>query len=218
MRLPYSWYFQFYTPPDQKRGQIKLIVAREQCLLKTIFWRSYMENLETLLTDVITADRGKNILITGNEVEDRFALRDIVWGHVRKIDYGKPHLNMLFESVEDFVPEVQELLDARDENYPVVTIDDLADNLDLFDGISGEREVIRLLDAEDITVIAVTRHASAETLTDLLMERFDVVLTSRLTSDLNSRIVLGRSGAECLDKDTVLLKDCNGIRKASFDR
>lgn len=172
-----------------------------------------MENLETLLTDAITADRGKNILITGNEVEDRFALRDIVWGHVRKIDYGKPSLNMLFESVEDFVPEVQELLDAR-EDHPVVTLDDLAANLDLFDGVNGEREVIRLLDAEDITVIAVTRHASAETLTDLLMERFDVVLTSRLTSDLNSRIVLGRSGAESLDKGTVLLKDCNGIRKA----
>lgn len=55
-------------------------------------------------------------------------------------------------------------------------------------------------------VIAMTRFASAEMVTKLILKTLPVVITAKLTSPLNSRIAVGRSGAEALVPGECMVK------------
>ena len=63
--------------------------------------------------------------------------------------------------------------------------------------------------ARHLHFIAVNRYASADIITDIIKKSFSIRITAQVSSELNSRLILGTHGAEMLNRyyDYLLLKD-----------
>lgn len=63
-----------------------------------------------------------------------------------------------------------------------------------------------ILDNKDISIIAIAKRASEDEVPSSLRKRFTTIITTRLSSELNSIIAIGLKGAEDIIEDEVIIK------------
>ena len=146
-----------------------------------------------------------NILICGSSVTAR---QNILYTALSSIQFSKFNPQILTpKTAEDFITYVNAKERKREET--IIVIEDLLGLLSSKNGREAEQLLYIKRKSKHLHFIAVNRHASAEIITNIIKKVFTVRITSQVSSDLNSRLILDTHGAEMLtgNYDYLLLKD-----------
>lgn len=145
-----------------------------------------------------------NIMICGNNAKARKNILDTA---LSSIGLSNILLEILIPKTSvDFLKVINEK--ERKQSDAIIVIEDLPKFL-----LEQGREVEKILyikrNAKHLHFISVNHRASAEIITNLIKKVFPIRITAHVSSDLNSRMILGTYGAEMLtgDYDYLLLKD-----------
>lgn len=153
-----------------------------------------------------------NILIGGSVSETRLKTLELVKEHIirqiadREIGFEFIHVN----SPEAIVPVLEELADKGNENNTsyihLIVIDELYDCQSPELGRRFEYAINRLNKNADVLIIAATKFSSADVITDIIHHAFPYRITSKQSSDLNSKIFIGEDYAAYITKNEVIIK------------
>ena len=153
-----------------------------------------------------------NILIGGSVNEMRQKTLELVREHViRQIATREIKFEFIaVNSPEAIVPMLEELADKGNENSTsylhLFIIDELYDCLNPEFGRRFEYAINRLNKNADVLIISATKFSSADIITDIIQHAFPYRITSKQSSDLNSKIFIGEDNAAYIDKDEVIIK------------
>lgn len=154
-----------------------------------------------------------NILISGSSAKARVNMLNTVLSSLR---LSRTPFKMLTADAKSdfrtFIADVEKA--AKDKTETIVIIKDLSALLCSLFGIKAERILYAARNDKHLHFIAVSSRASADIITDIVKKAFPIMITSRLSSSLNSKVILGEEGAELLygDYDYLMKKGNNVIR------
>lgn len=154
-----------------------------------------------------------NILISGSSAKARTNMLNTVLSSLR---LSRTPFKMLTADAKSdfrtFIADVEKA--AKDKTETIVIIKDLSALLCSPFGIKAERILYAARNDKHLHFIAVSSRASADIITDIVKKAFPIMITSRLSSSLNSKVILGEEGAELLydDYDYLMKKVNNVIR------
>lgn len=145
-----------------------------------------------------------NIIICGSNEKARKNILNTALSSI-KLSCLNPQI-LTPETSDDFIRYVNEKEGKRSET--VIVIEDLPRFLSE-NGMEVEKILYIKRNARHLHFIAVNRYASADIITDIIKKSFSIRITAQVSSELNSRLILGTHGAEMLngDYDYLLLKD-----------
>ena len=138
-----------------------------------------------------------NILISGNHAKARSNMLNTALSSLR---LSKTKFRMLeSDAKSDFRTFIADIEKARkDKMETIVIMKDLPSLLCSPFGTKAEKMLYTARNDKHLHFIAVSSRASADIITDIIKKAFPIMITSKLSSKMNSRIILGEEGAELL--------------------
>lgn len=167
------------------------------------FLEQYLVSLESL---------NGNILIGGSVSEMRLRTLELVKEHIisQLIDRGIDYELIAGKSAEETVSILENLAKGEDETdtsyLPLVVIDELYDCQSLELGKRFEYAILQLDGNDNVLIIAASKLSSADIITDIIQHAFPYRITSKQSSDLNSKIFIGEDYAAYIGQDEVIIK------------
>ena len=133
-----------------------------------------------------------NILIGGSVSEMRLKTLELVRDHViRQIVEREIKFEFIAANPEAIVPFIiDELYDCQSPEF----------------GRRFEYAINRLNKNADVLIIAATKFSSADIITDIIQHAFPYRITSKQSSDLNSKIFIGEDYAAYIGQEDVIIK------------
>lgn len=152
-----------------------------------------------------------NILIGGSVNEMRQKILELVRDRViRKIAERDIKFEFIAAPSEATVSLLEELADKGNENSTsylhLFIIDELYDCQSPELGMRFEYAINRLNKNADVLIIAATKFSSADIITDIIQRAFPYRITSKQSSDLNSKIFIGEDYAAYIGQEEVIIK------------
>ena len=153
-----------------------------------------------------------NLLIGGSDKEARLKLLSLVREHVIKqlTDMGIDYELIADKTPEETVSLLEGLVKDMNKNssvlFHIVVIDDLYDCQSPELGLRFESAINRLDVNDDVLVIAASKLSSADIITDIIQHAFPYRITSKQSSDLNSKIFIGENYAAYIGQEEVIVK------------
>ena len=152
-----------------------------------------------------------NILIGGSVSEMRLKTLELVRDHViRQIVEREIKFEFIAANPEAIVPILEKLADEENENSTsylhLFIIDELYDCQSPEFGRRFEYAINRLNKNADVLIIAATKFSSADIITDIIQHAFPYRITSKQSSDLNSKIFIGEDYAAYIGQEDVIIK------------
>ena len=153
-----------------------------------------------------------NILIGGSVSEMRLRTLELVKEHIisQLIDRGIDHELIAGKSAEETVSILENLANGEDEtdtsSLHLVVIDELYDCQSLELGKRFEYALLQLDGNDNVLIIAASKLSSADIITDITQHAFPYRITSKQSSDLNSKIFIGEDYAAYIGQEEVIIK------------
>lgn len=153
-----------------------------------------------------------NILIGGSVKKTRLRALSLIREHViKQLNDREIEFELIAdESPEEAVSLLEKLADDGKENSAsslhLVIIDEIYDCLSQQLGKRFEYAMHQLDGNATVLVIAATKFSSADVITDIIQHAFPYRITSKQSSDLNSKIFIGEDYAAYITKDEVIIK------------
>ena len=153
-----------------------------------------------------------NILIGGSVSEMGLKTLELVKEHIisQLIDRGIDYELIAGKSAEETVSILENLAKGEDETdtsyLPLVVIDELYDCQSLELGKRFEYALLQLDGNDNVLIIAASKLSSADIITDIIQHAFPYRITSKQSSDLNSKIFIGEDYAAYIGQEEVIIK------------
>ena len=153
-----------------------------------------------------------NILIGGSVSEMRLKTLELVKEHIisQLIDRGIDYELIAGKSAEKTVSILENLANGEDEtdtsSLHLVVIDELYDCQSLELGKMFEYALLQLDGNDNVLIIAASKLSSADIITDIIQKAFPYRITSKQSSDLNSKIFIGEDYAAYIGQEEVIIK------------
>ena len=154
--------------------------------------------------EIVDMKSDGNILICGNSAKARSNILSIALSSL-KLSRKLPKI-IEIDSTDDFIQKAK--MARNDDTETIIIIKDLPALLTSGIGMKAEKLLYTTRNAENIHYITVSGIASADIITDTIKKAFPVRITAKLSSALNSRIVIGTQGAEMLNGTYDYLMEC----------
>lgn len=153
-----------------------------------------------------------NLLIGGSNKETRLKTLSLVRDQViRQLN----NREIVFELIADKSPEetvyvLEKLADEGNGNNTsslhLIIIDELYDCLSPELGVRFEYALHQLDGNANVLIIAATKFSSTDIITDIVKHAFPYRITSKQSSDLNSKIFIGEDYAAYIEQEEVIIK------------
>ncbi len=149
-----------------------------------------------------------NILIGGIVNEARFQTLSLVRNHIIRqlTDREIEHEVVTDKTPEDTVSLLEKLADDSNDIFHLVVIDEIYDCQSPELGVRFEYAINRLVGNTDVLIIAASKFSSADIITDIIQHAFPYRITSKQSSDLNSKIFIDEDYAAYIAKDEAIIK------------
>ena len=168
-----------------------------------------MEHIDKELSELLPGicRDNRNVLITGNDGDIRNSIMDKVRTCLNsQLSSAYSIFDTDLEANEETIEAYRLAIEKADGAGVIIYIKELADFLYLEQGAEFEAFVHRISKRNNVILIAATRLASSDIITENIKQSFPVKISSQLTSGMNSRIVFGRYGAELLGNGELMVK------------
>lgn len=187
----------YETPPNPFSAYSKAISQSKATL--PVFFGESMNGYE-----IVDMKSDGNILICGNSAKARSNILSVALSSLKLS--RKPPKIIEIDSADDFMQKAK--MTRNDDTETIIIIKDLPALLTSGIGMKVEKMLYTTRNAENIHYIAVSGIASADIITDTIKKALPVRITAKLSSTLNSRIVIDMQGAEMLNGTYDYLMEC----------
>ena len=153
-----------------------------------------------------------NILIGGSVRETRLKTLELVKEYtIKQLNDREVEYELIAgKSPEETVSMLEKLADEGNgisaSSFHLVVIDELYDYQSPELGMRFEYAINRLNKNADVLIIAATKFSSADIITDIIQHAFPYRITSKQSSDLNSKIFIGEDYAAYIGQEEVIIK------------
>ena len=153
-----------------------------------------------------------NILIGGSVSEMRLKTLELIKEHIisQLNDRGIDYELIAGKSAQKTVSILENLANGEDEtdtsSLHLVVINELYDCQSLELGKKFEYALLQLDGNDNVLIIAASKLSSADIITDIIQKAFPYRITSKQSSDLNSKIFIGEDYAAYIGQEEVIIK------------
>ncbi len=190
-----------------------------------------MKHFDRQLTDILDEKlkyplkSDGNILIGGCDNVMRMKILSVVRKHIRKLIknagmscfevQAKANRHTL-DFLKRFEDESFSLKFKKRRQYLLVILDEMYGFS--YSPISRDFELVlqKIADKDFVTILAATKYVSADVITPVVQKTFEIRISSKLSSDLCSRIMFRKRDAVLIAPDEVMVKDNEDVLACRF--